>query len=74
MGDNARYFLSYEGAEDRAPSTLVAKFPAADERARTMAGAAGAYYNEVMFYRVPALPRRRSRRVPRLTAPHGSSE
>ncbi|MYG99260.1 MAG: phosphotransferase [Acidimicrobiaceae bacterium] len=54
MGDNARYFLSYGGAADQAPSTLVAKFPAADERARTMAGAAGAYYNEVMFYRVLA--------------------
>ncbi len=62
MGDNARYFLSYDGAEDRAPSTLVAKFPAADERARTMAGAAGAYYNEVMFYRV--LAPRASIRVP----------
>ena len=54
MGDNARYLLSYGGAADRAPSTLVAKFPAADDRARTMAGAAGAYYNEVMFYRVLA--------------------
>ena len=54
MGDNARYFLSYDGAANQAPPTLVAKFPAADERARTMAGAAGAYYNEVMFYRVLA--------------------
>ena len=54
MSDNARYFLSYDGAADRAPSTLVARFPAADDRARTMAGAAGAYYNEVMFYRVLA--------------------
>ncbi len=62
MGDNARYFLTYDGAADRAPSTLVAKFPAADERARTMAGAAGAYYNEVMFYRV--LAPRTSIRIP----------
>ena len=54
MSDNARYFLSYDRAVDRAPATLVAKFPAADDRARTMAGAAGAYYNEVMFYRVLA--------------------
>jgi hypothetical protein len=51
MGDNARYTLSYEGAAGEVPATLIAKFPAADERARTMAGAGGAYYNEVMFYR-----------------------
>lgn len=54
LGDNARFFLSFAGAAGRAPSTLVAKFPASDDRARTMAGAAGAYYNEVMFYRVLA--------------------
>ena len=54
MGDNARYFLSYGDDAGGAPSTLVAKFPAADERARSLAGAAGAYYNEVMFYRVLA--------------------
>ena len=51
MADNARYTLRYEGDAGRAPATVVAKFPAADERARTMAGAQGAYYNEVMFYR-----------------------
>ena len=62
MGDNARYFLSYDGDAGDAPSTLVAKFPAADERARSLAGAAGAYYNEVMFYRV--LAPRTSTRIP----------
>lgn len=51
MGDNARYLLSYGGDAAGAPPTLVAKFPASDERARSMAGAGGAYYNEVMFYR-----------------------
>jgi len=51
MGDNARYTLRYEGESGSAPSTLVGKFPAADERARSLAGAQGAYYNEVMFYR-----------------------
>jgi hypothetical protein len=51
MGDNARYTLAYEGASEGAPKTLIAKFPAADDRARAMAGAQGAYYNEVMFYR-----------------------
>lgn len=51
MGDNARYSLQYEGEHERAPKTLVAKFPAADEQVRTIAGAQGAYYNEVMFYR-----------------------
>ena len=51
MGDNARYTLSYDAAAGAAPATLIAKFPASDERARAMAGARGAYYNEVMFYR-----------------------
>ena len=62
MGDNARYFLSYDGDAGGAPLTLVAKFPASDERARSLAGAAGLYYNEVMFYRV--LAPRTSIRVP----------
>lgn len=51
MGDNARYSLRYDGPADGAPKTLVAKLPATDERARAMAGAQGAYFNEVMFYR-----------------------
>jgi hypothetical protein len=51
MGDNARYILAYDGPCSSAPVTLIAKFPAADEQARAMAGAQGAYYNEVMFYR-----------------------
>jgi hypothetical protein len=51
MGDNARYNLQYEGEHTGAPKTLVAKFPAADETVRAIAGAQGAYYNEVMFYR-----------------------
>lgn len=51
MGDNARYQLTYEGERGAAPDTLIAKFPASDEHARAMAGAHGAYYNEVMFYR-----------------------
>ncbi len=62
IGDNARYFLTLEDAPSTAPSTVVAKFPASDDRARTMAGAAGAYYNEVMFYRV--LAPRTSMRTP----------
>ena len=51
MGDNARFTLSYSGASGDAPNTLVGKFPAEDETARAMAGARGAYYAEVMFYR-----------------------
>ena len=51
IGDNARYFLTYGRAGREAPATLVAKFPAADDRARTSLGAGSAYYNEVMFYR-----------------------
>lgn len=51
MGDNARFNLSFEGDRGEAPASLVAKFPAEDETARMMAGAQGAYYHEVMFYR-----------------------
>lgn len=51
MGDNARFTLQYEGAPPTAPATLVGKFPASDEQTREIAGAQGAYYNEVMFYR-----------------------
>jgi hypothetical protein len=50
MGDNIRLSLRYDG-DDRAPATLVAKLPAADETARGMASAMGAYRKEVMFYR-----------------------
>ncbi len=51
MGDNARVTLNYAAGQGNAPSSLIAKFPAADEHARAMAGSHGAYYNEVMFYR-----------------------
>jgi len=51
MGDNARYQLRYEGEAGARRQHWVAKFPAADETARAMAGAQGAYYTEVMFYR-----------------------
>lgn len=51
MGDNARFVLTYDGVADEAPASLIAKLPASDEQARAMAGAQGAYYNEVMFYR-----------------------
>lgn len=51
MGDNARFTLQYEGEQGSAPDSVIIKFPAEDETARAMAGAQGAYYNEVMFYR-----------------------
>ncbi|MFT5033662.1 MAG: hypothetical protein ACI89D_000578 [Bermanella sp.] len=51
MGDNARFTLECEGDAGSAPQTVIMKFPAEDETARAMAGAQGAYYNEVMFYR-----------------------
>jgi hypothetical protein len=49
MGDNARFSLTYDG-EYSAPATIVAKLPAMDETARTMASLMGAYRKEVMFY------------------------
>lgn len=51
MGDNARFTLSYSGDSGKAPDSVIAKLPATDEMARAIAGARGAYYNEVMFYR-----------------------
>ena len=51
MGDNARFVLKYDGEQGSAPDSVIIKFPAEDETARAMAGAQGAYYNEVMFYR-----------------------
>ena len=51
MGDNARFVLEYSGDHVNAPASVIIKFPAEDETARAMAGAQGAYYNEVMFYR-----------------------
>lgn len=51
MGDNARFTLQFDGKQGGAPSSVIIKFPAEDETARAMAGAQGAYYNEVMFYR-----------------------
>ncbi|MEP5569516.1 MAG: phosphotransferase [Halioglobus sp.] len=51
MGDNARFVLEYSGDHHKAPESVIIKFPAEDETARAMAGAQGAYYNEVMFYR-----------------------
>lgn len=51
MGDNARFTLLYDGERGAAPDSVIIKFPATDETARAMAGAQGAYYNEVMFYR-----------------------
>jgi hypothetical protein len=51
MSNNVRYTLEYEGQGNFAPANLIGKFPAADEQVRLIAGAQGAYYNEVMFYR-----------------------
>ncbi len=51
MGDNARFTLTYAGADGDPPASVIGKFPATDETARAMAGSLGAYYNEVMFYR-----------------------
>ncbi|MGI9288089.1 MAG: phosphotransferase [Pseudomonadales bacterium] len=50
MGDNARFTLRYDGNYNT-PTSVIAKLPAADETARSMAGAMGAYRKEVMFYR-----------------------
>lgn len=50
MGDNARLKLDYVGDAEAAPRSIIAKLPAADETARSMASAMGAYRKEVEFY------------------------
>jgi aminoglycoside phosphotransferase (APT) family kinase protein len=50
MGDNLRLELEYDHS-GATPATLVAKLPAADQTARSMAAYTGAYRKEVMFYR-----------------------
>ncbi|MBT4522216.1 MAG: phosphotransferase [Halieaceae bacterium] len=49
MGDNVQFTIGYDHPCN-APATLVAKLPASDETARSMAGSLGAYRREVMFY------------------------
>ena len=66
MGDNARFNLTYEGADQPAPQSVIIKFPAEDKTARALAGAQGAYYNEVMFYR--HLAERTAMRTPTIYA------
>jgi hypothetical protein len=66
MGDNARFTLRYAGDHEHAPDSVIAKFPATDEMTRSIAGARGAYYNEVMFYR--HLAGRTSMRTPAIYA------
>lgn len=65
MGDNARLQLQYEGDANNAPLSLIAKLPAQDETARTMAAAMGAYKKEVLFYQ--QLAKQTSVNIPRVT-------
>jgi hypothetical protein len=50
MAESHRLALTYEGAAEGAPATVVAKIPAAGPESRA-AGAAGGYATEVGFYR-----------------------
>lgn len=45
-----RLAVTYDGASDGAPSTLIAKLPASDPRARTVLDDLGVYRNEIAFY------------------------
>ena len=57
MCDSVRLGLRYDGPTD-APSTIIAKLPAADETSRATALALRSYENEVRFYQqlAPDLP------------------
>lgn len=58
MCDSLRLRLTYEGAPDTAPSTVVAKLPAADPTSRATALSLRSYEKEVRFYQqlAPELP------------------
>ncbi len=60
LGDNVRYALEYEAAPETAPSSVVAKLPAADPTSRASSAAQGFYRREVCFYReiAPRIPMR----------------
>jgi aminoglycoside/choline kinase family phosphotransferase len=64
VGDSVRFNLEYGGGEG--PSTLAAKFPAADATSRGTAAAFGLYAKEVGFYR--EIAPRLDVRVPRAIA------
>ncbi len=49
MAHNERFRLSYAGAAEGAPRSVVGKFPSPSDMSRA-AGAAGGYRNEVRFY------------------------
>lgn len=50
MGDSVRYRLGYEGESGDAPTTIVGKFAAADERSRMTGLVMRSYEIEVRFY------------------------
>jgi hypothetical protein len=50
VGDSIRFRLSYTGAPQGAPKTLVGKFPAADPKSFASALNGGNYVREVRFY------------------------
>ena len=64
MGDNLRYELAYEGAPADAPTSVIAKLPAADPTSRAGSAATGSYWREVHFYR--ELAPRIAMRTPRV--------
>jgi hypothetical protein len=51
VGDSFRLAITYDGAPDTAPASVVGKFPAADPGSRATGGAFNLYGREVGFYR-----------------------
>jgi hypothetical protein len=50
IGDSVRFALAYERGGDRAPATVVGKFPSADPQSFGTGVMLGNYLREVMFY------------------------
>lgn len=50
LGSNAVFTITYSTNPNNAPTSLVGKFAARDEKTRMLAGSQGAYYAEVSFY------------------------
>jgi Phosphotransferase enzyme family len=51
IGDSVRFTLNYARGADRAPASLVGKFPSADPDSFNTGVMLGNYHREVMFYR-----------------------
>ncbi len=56
MGSNVRYEFDYEQSDERAPASLIGKFPSGSGQTTEAHGVVDAYGKEIFFYRDLAAP------------------